>query len=106
RERVGGSAVPDLMGGSPGAAADRYMVGSPRELLPLGVPQFLVHGEADDIVPVELSAGYAERARAAGDDARLVRLPRIGHFEVIDPATAAGRESVQALRNALKPRPA
>jgi len=57
--------------------------------LPTGVPQLLVHGEADDRVPVEQSRRYAEAARAAGDPCELLVLPGVGHFEVIDPRTDA-----------------
>lgn len=101
RERIGGGAVPALMGGAPGDVAERYLAGSPAELLPLGVPQILLHGDRDDVVPFDLSYDYAGRAKAAGDDARLTRLTGAGHFEVIDPSTGPGRQSVSALKAAL-----
>ena len=66
RERVGGRAVVSLMGGSPGEVPERYTAGSPAELIPLGVRQVLLHGDRDDIVPVDLSYDYAGRAKAAG----------------------------------------
>jgi acetyl esterase/lipase len=56
--------------------------GAPRRLLPLGVPQVLVHGTADDVVPFEQSRSYAA---AAGTEARLLTLEGAGHFEPIDP---------------------
>ena len=62
---------------------------SPAERLPLGVPQLLVHGEDDAIVPLSMSRDYVEAARAAGDRAELVALPGVGHFEHLDPATEA-----------------
>ena len=62
---------------------------SPAERLPLGVPQLLVHGEDDAIVPLSMSRDYFEAARAAGDRAELVALPGVGHFEHLDPATEA-----------------
>jgi acetyl esterase/lipase len=49
------------------------------------MPQVLVHGELDRLVPVELSRTYAARAQAAGDPVELVEWPGIDHFEVIDP---------------------
>jgi pimeloyl-ACP methyl ester carboxylesterase len=100
---VGGGAVAALMGGTPGAVADRYLACSPAELLPFGARQILVHGERDDTVPFDLSYDYAGRAKAAGDDARLVRLPGVGHFEPIDPGTEAGKKAVAALGVALAP---
>jgi acetyl esterase/lipase len=56
--------------------------GSPLAQLPLGVPQVLVHGTRDDVVPFEQSARYA--AAAAGE-AELIPLNGAGHFEPIDP---------------------
>ena len=70
---------------------DAYALASPAELLPLGVPQLLVHGEVDDIVPVELSRSYHAAAIAAGDAVDLVTLPGVGHFEHLDPSSDAWR---------------
>jgi len=72
----------------PESAPARYMAsehfedGSPIELLPLGVPQILVHGTRDESVPYEMSERYV--AAAAGE-AELVTLADSGHFEPIDP---------------------
>ena len=70
---------------------------SPAAMLPLGVPQLLVHGEADDTVPVAMSRAYHAAAAAAGDDVRLVTLPGVGHFEHLDPASDAWRAVVEWL---------
>jgi len=75
----------------PDSAPARYMVpehfaaGSPLELLPLGVPQILIHGTADDSVPYEMSERYVA---AAGRDSELITLDGTGHFEPIDPLSA------------------
>ena len=82
-------AAAELLGGSPDQMPERYAVASPIEMLPLGVPQVLIHGTADDDVPFELSERYCAAASAAGDDCRLVTLPTLGHFELIDPLSAA-----------------
>ena len=71
---------------------ERYAVASPLELLPLGVPQLLVHGSRDTIVPPGQSRGYADAALAAGDPVELVELASADHFDVVeatDPAWAA-----------------
>jgi acetyl esterase/lipase len=81
-------ATGDFLGGSPEAVPERYAAASPSELLPLGVPQLLVHGTVDDSVPFALSEGYVETARAAGERATLLSLPGTGHFAVIDPLSA------------------
>jgi acetyl esterase/lipase len=69
-------AVEACFGGEPPPA------GSPLAQLPLGVPQLLVHGTLDDVVPFEQSARYA---KAAAGEAELIPLDGAGHFEPIDP---------------------
>lgn len=82
-------AVEGLLGGAPGEVSERYAAASPREGLPLGVRQVLIHGAADEDVPVAMSEGYHAAAVAAGDDATLLVLPEAGHFDPIDPGSAA-----------------
>jgi acetyl esterase/lipase len=83
--------VRELLDGTPEEVPERYAAASPAELLPLGVPQLLVHGGRDDIVPPSISRDYAEHARAAGDDVELVVEPCSGHFEHLDPTSDAWR---------------
>jgi len=73
-----------LMGGAPEAVPDRYALGNPLRRVPLGVPALLVHGSADDVVPVRRSRDFTTAARAAGDDVTLVE-PVAGHRDVVDP---------------------
>ena len=82
-------AVVDFLGGTPRQRPDAYAHAAPHTRLPLGVPQLLAHGTADDVVPYELSSQYHARASAAGDRCRLLSLAGVGHFELIDPATDA-----------------
>lgn len=79
----------EFLGGSPKEYPDRYAAASPRALLPLDVPQLLVHGSADDTVPVEISRDYVAAARKAGDKVDYVELPGVGHYEHLDPKGAA-----------------
>ncbi|HEX4433468.1 MAG TPA: prolyl oligopeptidase family serine peptidase [Acidimicrobiales bacterium] len=83
RQLVGRGAVQALMGGGPDEVPDRYLLGSPAALLPLGKPQLLLHGLADDSVPPVLSERYAETAVGLGDPAVYLPLPGVGHMEVI-----------------------
>lgn len=94
---LGAGAVNAFMGGGPDAVPERYAAASPLGLLPAGVPVVCVHGEADDTVPIRQSERYVAAARAAGDPARLVRLPGTGHFEVIDPRDPAWRACKKAV---------
>jgi acetyl esterase/lipase len=57
---------------------------SPLTCLPLGLPQLIVHGDADVRVPVEHSRAYVAAARAAGDPIDYVELPGLSHFQVTD----------------------
>jgi acetyl esterase/lipase len=91
-------AVGKLLDGPPEEAAARYGQTSPIELLPLEVPQRLIHGEQDRIVPVELGRKYEEAARKKGDDARLTVLDSVGHFELVAPQSSAWPTVENALR--------
>jgi acetyl esterase/lipase len=82
-------AVAAFLGADPAEAPERYLAASPIARVPLGIPQLLVHGDADDVVPVGHSRGYAARATAAGDAAELLELRGVDHFAVIDPASDA-----------------
>jgi fermentation-respiration switch protein FrsA (DUF1100 family) len=93
--------VAELLGGGPEQVPERYAAASPRELLPLGVQQFLVHGAADDIVPLELSSRYHDAAAASGDRVTFIPLPGMGHFEPIDPRSAAWPQVLGAVNQAL-----
>ncbi len=89
RLRLGDGVVRSFMGGTPEEVPERYDAGSPIELLPTGVKQVLVHGAADEIVPVSQSEGFVERAKRLGDEPFLVKLDHTGHFELVDQGSAA-----------------
>jgi acetyl esterase/lipase len=103
-ERVGrDGAVARLLGGMPDEVPDRYAEASPRELLPLGVRQILVHGDADSSVPYAQSVSYVD---AAAGEAELVPLEGAGHFELIDPQAGDFPATVTAIRSLLERAPA
>jgi acetyl esterase/lipase len=89
REGLGDGATSEFMGGHADERADAYADASPIERVPMGVPQLLVHGEADDVVPPSQSTSYAEAARAAGDEVELILRPGEDHFVHMDPAAGA-----------------
>jgi acetyl esterase/lipase len=96
RDGLGDGAVAALLG-SWEDVPERYAVASPAALAPLGVPQLLVHGSADDIVPPSQSRGYA----ALDPEAALLELEGVDHFEVIDPGHAAWTAVVERLPRLL-----
>jgi acetyl esterase/lipase len=86
---LGGGAARDLMGGLPGDVPERYAVADPAAMPRPSVPVTLVHGTADDRVPVAMS-----RLTSRG---QLIEIPGAGHFDLIDPASAAWPQVLAAL---------
>ena len=98
---IGDNAVFNFVRRAPDIGPGRYGASSPAELLPLGVPQIVVHGTADDAVPVTMSRDYVAAAKAAGDEVHYHELADVGHMELIDPGHAAwaiAAEAMEALR--------
>jgi acetyl esterase/lipase len=89
RERIGDGAALEFLGGTPEERPDAYAIADPLRRLPSGVEVLLVHGDADDRVPVEQSRTYARAALDAGDRCELLELAGADHFAVIDPRTQA-----------------
>jgi acetyl esterase/lipase len=82
---LGGGAVERFMGASPADEPDRYAVADPARLLPIDVPQLIVQGADDRIVPADRAATYA----ALIDDPEgleILEFDGAGHFDMIDPA--------------------
>jgi acetyl esterase/lipase len=97
---------PETIDALTGAAAregrGRYADTSPAELLPLGVRQVIVSGALDPIVPARFGAAYAAKARAKGDLVQAMTLPGAGHFELIDPTSAAWKQIEPTIEALLK----
>jgi len=97
KQRLGNGIVAKFMGGTPDQHPDRYDAGSPIELLPTGTRQVLVHGTADNVVPVSQSENFVKRAEQIGEPATLDKLDGVGHFELIDPESDAWSAVVGAV---------
>ena len=100
--KLSNTIVGEFMGGSPETVPDRYQYGSPAELLPLRVPQRLIHGTLDTNVPFAISKDYVAKAKAKGDDAQLITLEGARHFELIDPRTKEFEVVLKTLRGLLQ----
>jgi acetyl esterase/lipase len=85
-----------LLGGSPDQVPERYASADPARLSAPTVPVTVLHGTADDRVPVEVSRSYA--ARHGTDLVDLVELPGVGHFALIDPLSAVWPRVLEAVR--------
>lgn len=93
---VGGTAAPDLMGGTPADVPERYRVADPLAALPITAPVLCVHSRADAQVPFAQSAGYVAAATRAGATATLQEVHG-DHFTLIDPASPDWSVVVAAL---------
>lgn len=81
---LGSDAVVALLGGTPAQVPNRYAVADPVALAPSGVRTVLVHGPADDVVPIAQSQDYL----AVATDCVLEQVPG-DHFVHLDPASDA-----------------
>lgn len=94
-----------FLGGMPSDYPARYAAASPAALLPLSVPQVLLHGDADDRVPVSISRDYARAAHAAGDRVWYIELPGVGHFEFMNPDSVPWTKALYALKSLIQSHP-
>ncbi|MGN6376644.1 MAG: alpha/beta hydrolase family protein [Sphingomonas sp.] len=97
----GTDVVGQLVGPATPSHPDPYADTSVTRLLPLGVPQDLVDGREDRIIPYRLPVSYVEKAHAAGDEATLHTVANTGHVELIAPGTAAWAETRRLVERAF-----
>jgi acetyl esterase/lipase len=69
----------------------------------LGIPQVLVNGTQDRIIPTHFAEDYAVKMRALGDDVRVRLVERTGHVELVAPETSAWAVAVEEIQRALRP---
>ena len=91
---VGGTAIPDFLGGFPRDAPDAYAAADPARLAP-GIPALLLHAHDDDVVPFEQSERYAAAHHAP--NVRLTPVTHGGHYGLIDPENAAFAQVLAAV---------
>lgn len=83
-----------------GAARELLGQAPPNEYCPTrqpspSVPVVIVHGDADDLVPLALSQGYAR----AHPSAQLIELAGVAHFALIDPQSPTWPAVQQAIES-------
>jgi acetyl esterase/lipase len=96
-----GAAIPALIGGHPGEIPERLRRTSPSAMAPLGVPQVLIAGGRDTIVPPVHAEVHAGIADAVGDRVELVVIDGAGHFELTTPCSIAWQHVVGAIEGLL-----
>ena len=84
-------AVVEFLGGTSSEVADHYREADPMKLA-IRARQWLVHGDADDIVPPSFSKDYVRAKTKAKEDAKLLAIAGAGHFEIVDPRSGAWGE--------------
>ena len=95
---LGAGAVGELLGGNPTELPERYHVASPVGWAPLGIPQLLIHGDADEIVPPRQSELHAARDPRA----TLLLVSGADHFDVIAPDHEAWNRATSWIEEVLQ----
>jgi len=98
---LGGDATAKLLGGHWEEQQERYRQASPAELLPLGVPQVLVHGVNDTVVPPSMSQEYQVTASGSGDSVRYLPIDETDHRDLIDADGSAWAATLIELERLL-----
>ena len=88
-EACGGPETIDRLVDAGRGGASLYADTSPPQMLPSRRGQSVISGELDHIVPPRFGKAYSAAAKQQGVAVREVTLPGAGHFELIDPTSAA-----------------
>jgi acetyl esterase/lipase len=93
-------AVVEFLGGTPAEVGDHYREADPMNMA-IAAGQWLVHGATDDVVPPAFSRDYVSAKTKTKEDVRLVEIAGAGHFDVVDPRSAAWNEVERAIMDAV-----
>ncbi len=87
-------AVVEFLHGTPTEVPDHYREADPMQSSIPQARQWLIQGTADDIVPPNFSRDYVQTKskRSPKEDAHLLEIADAGHFDLIDPSTAAWKQ--------------
>ena len=97
-------ACADLIGGTPEEFPERYQQASPCQMGPITVPQVHLVGEQDKIVRAKMvQEDVAElRKHAPATAIDFEEIAEIGHFELVDPASATWSNVEKAIMKLLR----
>lgn len=90
-----------LIGRGVSARRDLFADTSVPRMGPLRIPQVLINGNQDRIIPTHFADDYATRMRAMGDDVRVRMIDTTGHVELVAPESAAWAAAVEEIMRAL-----
>ena len=88
RLNLSNGAAREFMGAAPEEAPEAWRAADPAQRT-CAARAIVVHGTADDVVPVSLSRSYAGAHALAATPPQLVEVAGADHFDVIDPESFA-----------------
>lgn len=100
-------AIVEFLGGTPAEVKDHYREADPMKCW-IRAKQWIVHGSADDIVPAAFSRDYVREKRKQKEkqkekeDVELIEIAGAGHFDVVDPRSAAWKDVERAVKSAVE----
>jgi acetyl esterase/lipase len=98
----GTEVVGRLIGRGISARPDFYADTSVPRMGPLRIPQVLINGVQDRIIPAFYAEDYRRKMAAQGDDVRVRMIERTGHVELIAPDSAAWAAAVEEIEKAFR----
>lgn len=99
QQRLGNGAVEDFLEGSPDTVPDRYLFACPSQHGSQAL-RVLIHGTADDVVPLQMSKEYLIARSVESGLIRLVELSGVDHFDLIDPRSDSWKTVHAEIKNA------
>jgi pimeloyl-ACP methyl ester carboxylesterase len=81
--------VVEFLGGTPEQVPDHYREASPMQLPITHAEQHIIHGVEDDVVPFAMGQQYVSHKVSKKEKITLLELQNAGHYELIDPESAA-----------------
>ncbi|MGB8062663.1 MAG: alpha/beta hydrolase [Candidatus Sulfotelmatobacter sp.] len=96
-------AVAEFLHGTPSEVPEHYQEADSMRLSIPQARQYLIHGSADDTVPVQFSRDYVreKRKRTPSEDASLIEIAGAGHYDLIDPGSAAWKQVEDTVRQLI-----
>lgn len=100
------NAVVEFLGGKPSDVPEHYREADPmRVAIDNTTTQWLIHGSADDVVPPGFSRQYVERKKKLGEAVNYLEISGAGHFDLIDPRSAAWPKVEDTVKHLLAQKP-
>lgn len=100
RLHLSNDAVVELLGGTPAQKPGMYEAADPTRHSS-SVRRTVLHGTADDVVPIALSQSFAKARRNDSGKVELEEVAGANHFDLIDPQSAAWGSVVAAVRKLI-----